>query len=248
MTLARRGAILAALAAITLAAGLWLFTARSLQPLRKPQLMLLTSLPLLFGEGFDPRASGSPAMSALAKSFKVVPIGTTSAAELGRGGLLLMAQPPAQSPENLVALNAWVRGGGRLLLLADPMLEWPSDYPLGNPLRPPVMFSDTGLLAHWGLRLDAPDDRGPAARKLAGREITTASPGNLHGGCKISPDALVAACHVGKGRAVVVADADLLNVQDGSPELAAVTDLLAWLSGNDSQRTDLSTGASARTT
>ena len=73
-----------------------------------------------------------------------------------------MAHPLAQTAENLVALDAWVRGGGRVLLLADPMLEWPSKRPLGDPLRPPPMFMDTGLLAHWGLRLDAPDERGPS--------------------------------------------------------------------------------------
>ena len=62
-----------------------------------------------------------------------------------------MAQPLAQPAEDLVALDDWVRGGGRVLLLADPMLEWPSKRPLGDPLRPPPMFMDTGLLAHWGL-------------------------------------------------------------------------------------------------
>ena len=75
--------------------------------------------------------------------------------------MLLAAQPRALPAEELVALDAWVRRGGRLLLLADPMLEWPSERPLGDRLRPPALFADTGLLQHWGLRLDAPDERGP---------------------------------------------------------------------------------------
>ena len=34
-----------------------------------------------------------------------------------------MAQPLAQTAENLVTLDTWVRRGGRVLLLADPLLE-----------------------------------------------------------------------------------------------------------------------------
>ena len=68
----------------------------------------------------------------------------------------------------LVELDQWVRGGGRLLLLADPMLEWPSERPLGDRLRPPPAFADTGLLAHWGLRLERPDSAEPVERTIAG--------------------------------------------------------------------------------
>jgi hypothetical protein len=129
-----------------------------------------------------------------------------------------MAHPQAQTAENLVALDDWVRGGGRLLLLADPLLEWPSERPLGDPLRPPPMFMDTGLLAHWGLRLDAPDQRGPAVRRLADFDVLTVSPGRLVGRCAISADALVAQCRIGKGEAIVVADADLLDVNRLGPQ------------------------------
>jgi hypothetical protein len=123
-----------------------------------------------------------------------------------------MAQPPTQTAENLVVLDQWVRRGGHLLLLADPMLEWPSKLPLGDPLRPPAVFMDTGLLVHWGLRLDAPDHRGPAQRKLASFEVMTDSPGSLSGSCDISGDRLVARCRIGRGRVRVIADADLLDV------------------------------------
>jgi hypothetical protein len=123
-----------------------------------------------------------------------------------------MAHPPAQTAGNLVVLDEWVRRGGRVVLLADPLLEWPSKLQLGDPLRPPPMFMDTGLLAHWGLRLDAPDMRGPAVRKLGGSPVLTVSPGSLHGACEISSDRLVAHCRVGKGRATIIADADFLDV------------------------------------
>jgi hypothetical protein len=180
---------------------------------QRPTLLLLTSLPLMFGEDFSLKGGGSEALQRLQARYRVRPISVSSTSELARGRLLLMAQPLAQTPENLVALDDWVRGGGRVLLLADPMLEWPSKHPLGDVLRPPPMFMDTGLLAHWGLRLDAPERRGPAARTLGGYELLAVSPGSLTGACRISGDRLVARCRVGKGRATVVADADLLNVE-----------------------------------
>ncbi len=177
------------------------------------KLLLLTSLPLVFGEQFSLEAKGSPVLAALRQRYDVVPISVSSTHELAKGDLLLMAHPLSQTPENLVALDAWVRRGGRVLLLADPMLEWPSERPLGDPLRPPAMFMDTGLLKHWGLRLDAPDQRGPQTREMAGVEVLTSSPGALAGKCDISADRLVAHCTIGTGRAAVVADADILDVE-----------------------------------
>jgi hypothetical protein len=173
--------------------------------------LLLTSLPLVFGEDFSIQDAGSPALKALNTRYRVIPISVADPAELARGKLLVMAHPLAQPAEDLVALDRWVRRGGRVLLLADPMLEWPSKRPLGDPLRPPPMFMDTGLLRHWGLRLDAPDERGPATRKLGGFEVLTVSPGLLFGRCSISGDRLVARCRIGKGEATIIADADLLD-------------------------------------
>jgi len=180
-----------------------------------PTLLLLTSLPLMFGEEFSLEGGGSPALTALQKQYRVVPISVANPAELAKGRLLLMAQPIAQPAEDLVALDAWVRQGGRLLLLADPLLEWPSERPLADPTRPPPMFPDTGLLGHWGLRLDAPDRRGPKSVQLGGQPVLAMSPGALAGtGCSIAPDHFVARCKVGKGQVTVVADADLLDTDD----------------------------------
>jgi hypothetical protein len=199
----------------------------------KPSLLLLTSLPLVFGEDLSLQGGGSPALKALEHRYRVLPISVTAPAELAKGQLLLMAHPLAQPAEHLVALDRWVRGGGRVLLLADPMLEWPSERQLGDPLRPPPMFMDTGLLARWGLRLDAPDERGPKLRRLGGHQVLTASPGALFGTCRISADRLVAHCAVGQGRATIIADADLLDIErlDGPTEhnLDAVISELAAL-------------------
>jgi hypothetical protein len=183
-------------------------------PSARPTLLLLTSLPLVFGEDFSLEGGGSAALKALETRYRVVPISVTDGGDLAKGRLLLMAHPLAQTAENLVTLDQWVRRGGRVMLLADPMLEWPSKRPLGDPLRPPPTFADTGLLAHWGLSLDAPVDRRLKPGSLGGYEIMTDSPGALFGGCDISADRLVAHCRVGKGQAAIVADADLLDPQD----------------------------------
>jgi hypothetical protein len=217
MSRARRRALLILLVALIGAAALALSIRQpkgeAARPAaERPTLLLVTSLPLVFGEDFSLEDGGSPALSALQKRYRVVPISVTDRAELAKGRLLLMAHPRAQPAEDLVALDAWVRGGGRVMLLADPMLEWPSERPLGDPLRPPPMFMDTGLLSHWGLRLDAPDERGPKLAKLGGLEVLTVSPGLLSGKCAISSDRLVAHCRIGTGRATIVADADLLDI------------------------------------
>jgi hypothetical protein len=182
-------------------------------PADRPTLLLLTSLPLVFPDHFSLHEGGSPVLKALETRYRVVPISVTDPADLKRGRLLLMAHPLAQPAEDLVALDDWVRHGGRLLLLADPMLEWPSERPLGDPLRPPPMFMDTGLLAHWGLRLDAPDERGTRPGRLGGLDIVTDSPGALYGKCRIGRDRLVVHCRVGRGEATIIADADFLDAQ-----------------------------------
>jgi len=192
----------------------------------RPPLLLVTSLPLVFAEEFTLKSGSSPALQALDNRYRVVPIGTTDSASLRQAKLLLMAHPLAQPAEDLVALDQWVRGGGRILLLADPRLDWPSERPLGDKLRPPPAFADTGLLLHWGLRLEAPEQSSVEQRSLGSRTIQTASPGALTGACQIAVDRLVAHCRIGKGQATVIADADFLNVErfgdEGSSNLQAL--------------------------
>jgi hypothetical protein len=203
----------AALAALALLAAA--VVALSRKPAEKPVLLLLTTLPILFGDGFALDAAPSPVLAALEETYRIVPIDVTDPPSLERGALLLMAQPRAQSPSNLVALDTWVRGGGGLLLFADPRLDWESEAPLGDLTRPPPMFADTGLVGHWGLRLDAPEAPGSP-----GRLVKTG------GTCTIERDGLVARCQLGKGQAIVVADADLLDPATGSAGLDLTHSLL----------------------
>jgi hypothetical protein len=188
----------------------------------KPTLHLLTSLPLLFGEDFALDAERPAVTEFLERKYRLVPVDLPS--ELPARAILLAVQPRALPPSELVALDDWVRSGGRLVLLADPFLEWPSGRPLGDRLRPPVMFADTGLLGHWGLRLDSPDRRGPVETGAPIGAILV-SPGELvrvGGECRILADARYAECHLGHGRADVVADVDWLNVERDDPNLPAL--------------------------
>lgn len=189
-------------------------------PAQRPTLMLITSLPLVFGESFGLESGGSAALRRLEQRYNVQPIGVADAASLDGHNLLLMAHPRAQPAEVLVELDQWVRGGGRVLLLADPRLDWPSQRPLGDILRPPPAFADTGLLRHWGLRLSGPNPEGATSIVNGDLSIVASSPGKLESrSCTIVAGGFVARCRIGRGSATVVADADWLNVDgDGSLE------------------------------
>jgi hypothetical protein len=180
-------------------------------------MALLTSLPLIFGEEFGLERSGSAALTRLDQRYNVVPIGVADAASLSGQRLLLMAHPRAQPAGALVDLDRWVRKGGRVLLLADPRLDWESGRPLGGRLRPPPAFADTGLLAHWGLTLSGPttDGRGYLAGTRSGRS------------CDVSNEGLVARCRIGAGAATIIADADFLN--DEPQDLGLMMDELVRL-------------------
>jgi hypothetical protein len=178
----------------------------------KPELALLSSLPIAFGESFGLEQQRSPLLEELEGSFRVTPVDGPE--QLKPNGLLLAAQPQALTAERLVALDKWVRDGGRLVLLADPFLGFESMRPLGDRFRPPLRYPDTGLLAHWGLKLDADvDNRAEAVDTDLGRGIRLSANGlgsltRAGGDCTLSPTRVVARCRIGKGYATVVADAD----------------------------------------
>lgn len=177
----------------------------------RPPLLLLTGLPLVWGEAAAP----PPAFKAvLERSYAVRPIDVAADGSFAGEGLLLIAQPRPPGPAGLVAIDRWVRKGGRALILTDPELRWPSDYPQGDPRRPPATDGLGPLLAHWGLRLDGPDDSGLITRDIGGRRVVMAAPGrftHMAGECVISLGGLLADCAIGKGRALLFADADLLH-------------------------------------
>ena len=193
-------------------------------PRNREELHVLTALPLAWSTEFGLSQPGSPALQRLSERYRVRLVDLPT--QLPSKGLLLAAQPRALPAEQLVALDRWVREGGRVLLLADPMLASPDPRALSDPTRPPRSFADTGLLAHWGLRLDSPERPGPTDRSLNGVEVITVSPGRLAGRCADDEDGLAARCRIGQGYAVVIADADWIDADRLGSSAAANLDAL----------------------
>lgn len=206
----------------------------------KPELLLMTALPILWGEGgvadvLAGRAGPSPALRSLEADYAVSPVDALSKVALAGKRLILVAQPRALAPGELFDLDAWVRGGGKALILTDPALMWPSEFGLGDPRRPPVEGLLSPLLAHWELELQPPAEDAAAisVRNIGGRAVRLAAPGQLRSKgsiCRVAEEGLVARCRIGGGEAVIVADADILDERlwgEGVENMAAVG---AWLS------------------
>jgi hypothetical protein len=225
----------------------------------KPTWGLMTTLPLQWSEGgveadLADDAQPHPAFARLSKSYDVQPLDDVR--DLAGRRMLLLAQPRAFSPAELVQLDSWVRKGGRILILADPALQWGSLYPLGDKRRPLFTSMLSPIFTHWGLELVLPiaDAEPMAIRKIGKLSIRTQTPGEWlkinrdgSGLCALAEGGLLADCKIGKGRALLVADADLLDtvywegrgmrVLTGGDEfgnLAWVESLLARLDESDS--------------
>jgi hypothetical protein len=222
VTRGKRAALVLALGALLLASGVLIarYARPTEQSARRP-LALITSLPLLFGEQFGLDTPRPLAMARIERAYAITPLALADAASLRGITHLLMAHPRAQPAEVLVDLDAWVRDGGQLVLLADPRLKWEGSRPLGDPLRPPPDFADTGLLAHWGLRLGV-DEAGEGTLRATSPDCTIAQAG------------LVAECRLGRGTARIIADADFMLGQDDQAR-RRVDLLLDQLSAGDSR-------------
>lgn len=228
-----------ALVALALLLGAWLLAGRGLgrdadadQPLG-----LFTSLPILWTEQADIRGMLSEqaaphwARAVIERHGRVRALDTL----IDIRGLdrLVIAQPRPLSPEENVALDDWVRKGGRLLLLADPMLTQESAFSLGDRRRPQDVVLLSPILGRWGLELRFDDAQPAGERESAGEAIPVNLPGEMalrKGGldsrCAIGPDGLVARCTVGKGHVTVVADAAVLEPEDAAGRKAAALEAL----------------------
>lgn len=203
----------------------------------EPRLGLVTSLPIYWtgasGVADILSAQGEVhwVRQDLERAYVLVPLDTLAAQgeggtiepSAGLAGLkrLFVAQPRALSPADNVALDEWVRGGGSLLFVIDPMLTEHSEFGIGDPRRP----TDVGLVppvfARWGLAMtyEPSPDGNPSTFDLDDTEIVAFEYGELAvrdasgpaSRCEILAQGLVAACTIGKGRAVIVADASFLE-------------------------------------
>ena len=212
----------------------------------------MTALPLIWGEGgaFDPASRPAAAYTAWQREFTLRPIDVLDRASLSRARLLLLIQPRWLAPEELVAIDSWVRAGGRVLILADPRLNWHSDLPLGDIRRPPPTSLLEPLLNHWGIGIE-PGKGIQAVPIERGRLLRLEQPGVLRatGACKADRPFL-ARCRLGSGRAIVLADADLVRdelwIGEGphgdsghrrtSDNPLVIADLLDELAGIERQR------------
>lgn len=200
--------------------------------MHRPPLGLFATLPIYWGDTArlsdllaDDRQAHW-ARRALERDYTLRPLDVLEPGEAGGGlsGLryLLMAQPRALAPAENVALDEWVRDGGRLLLFADPMLTEESPFPLGDKRRPHDVVLLSPILAHWGLQLrfDAEQQGGTHAVPVLGAQM----PVDLHGrlvaapaskargaSCAVLAEGLAARCRIGRGDALIIADAALLD-------------------------------------
>ncbi|NJM51549.1 MAG: hypothetical protein HC843_12330 [Sphingomonadales bacterium] len=199
---------------------------REAQEEKQPKLAVMTTLPLYWSGGgledmVQSSATPTPAYERLDAKYQIALLDAADEKSLQSVDLLLLAQSRALSPSEFADLDSWVRGGGHLLILADPALQWESNFPLGDKRRPLFTSLLSPLFGHWGLELALPITEGNEKQMIKKQDqynIRTVTPGmwQVSGNqaaaqCSLSKDAFIARCTVGRGSAILVADADLLH-------------------------------------
>ena len=200
-------------------------------PREKPVLGLFTTLPIYWGEAAElgEMLSGESgthwARQAFERDYVLRPLDVLGGK--GRGDPLaemrdlVLAQPRALSAAENVALDDWVRRGGRVLLFADPMLTAHSHFSIGDRRRPQDVVLLSPILRHWGLQLQFDDAQAAGEREVAlfGVPVPVDLPGRFGlqrdepgaGACRLHAGGLLAECAIGRGRALILADAAVLD-------------------------------------
>lgn len=231
----RRGLSLIALAVLALAAGVaaWLFADEPARERAEP-LGLFTSLPIYWSEsaGLSGMLDGSAqphwARGLIEERRSLQPLDVLSAEGLDSFEDILLAQPRTLSPTENVALDGWVRGGGRLLLFADPLLTQHSSFAIGDKRRPQDAVLLSPILSRWGLELQFDDSQQPGEHiieflggevpvDLPGRFLLAATTEDAPARCELLAGGIAADCTLGKGRALILADAALLDGEGVDP-------------------------------
>ena len=214
------------LALVVAGAAAWFAVGRQPEERLAP-LGLFTSLPIYWSEAADISAMLSPdaephwARTLIERRRDLRPLDVLTPQALAPFRDILIAQPRALGAAENVALDGWVRGGGHVLLFADPLLTQHSQFGLGDRRRPMDVALLSPILNHWGLALTM-DDAGPEGEhqvKLlggplpvdqAGRFVLLPTEPGAPSTCRLLAEGLAADCRIGAGRALIVADAALL--------------------------------------
>lgn len=200
---------------------------------------LMSSLPIYWPLGADLAAiaQGQDQVpwqrAALARSYALEPLDTLSpipALAAGQPDLdplaglrrIAIIQPRGLSASDNVALDGWVRAGGRLLLVLDPALTGEYDLPLGDPRRPVDTALIPPVVARWGLAVSFDEDQTLAV--TTARLGETVLPLALAGAvaitdptaadCTLLANGAAARCRVGKGEVTLIADAALFEHEE----------------------------------
>ncbi len=186
---------------------------------------MMSALPLFWAEDASPGrivAGAGGGRSPLVDHLHARAVDHINGTSLHGLDTLVLAQPRLLQPMELVALDGWIRRGGKAVIFADPLLVWPGELPLGDPRRAPLTSLLDPLMLHWGLRLEpvspgtAIDTNAVDRRMLTGGHVLMlagASRFSPHGEthCSFAERGLMALCPIGKGRVRLVADADVLD-------------------------------------
>ncbi|QZH75461.1 MAG: ABC transporter [Erythrobacter sp.] len=220
------------------------------------------TIPIYWGEteGFDEILAGEAqphwARAFIERRAPLAPLDYLSAEALAPHRALLMAQPRGLTAEENVALDAWVREGGHVLLFVDPMMTGESRFGLGDRRRPQDVALLSPILAHWGLGLHF--DEGQDEGLVQVDHFGTTLPVNLRGTfaytgeaqhCAIPGDGLLAHCSLGLGQVLLVADAAMLDLAGPYEGAAAGFDsLLAHIFPQFGESAGIAVEASAQPT
>ena len=193
----------------------------------RPVLAVITALPLFWAEG---ARADAPIITVLRTRFTVRPLDDPRALAGSGARALLLAQPRAMTAEELVAIDAWVRAGGTALVLADPLLRWPTALPPGDRRRAPSVSLLPPLLAHWGVEPGVLDEAETRHFLDDGQLVTLSGTQAFMGrqpGC-VPPHGAIMRCRIGQGRVVLVGDADLIDDRLWLADPASPLDPRAW--------------------
>lgn len=210
----------------------------------------MTSLPIYWelGQGLEEFARGEADLpwqrTAMSQCYSIVALDTLSPV----AGLspddpdtdplegiehLAIIQPRGLSPSDNVALDNWVRAGGRLLLVLDPMLTGEYELPLGDPRRPVDSAAIPPVVKRWGMEISFDEQQELALKeaRLDLGHLWLSLPGRiardqtLNPTCRLAIEDAIARCRVEKGWVTLLADAASFEHAPGDVENSMAREL-----------------------